>query len=742
MGGCHYYILSLALATAAHGGGILYVDDDAVAEGDGAGWATAYRFLQDALAEAEINGAITRIHVAQGVYTPDRDELNPDGVTDCCTPHGGLGCDNAPCEALVCAALPPCCLIGWDEACAAVAADLCGATCSDPRHATFQLVNAVKLLGGYAGQGAVNPDDLDPVVFVTILSGDLSGNDGPGPFDNNGENAYHVVSGGGVNGSAELEGFTITAGNGNGTPGFPDYDSGGAGMLNNGGSPTINNCIFSGNSADGGGAAMQNREQASPAITACRFVGNVVPGSSGVAGAILNVVQSGPSIDNCVFDSNSAAFGGAIHNTASSHPIITNCVFMNNIADLGGAIRNFESSPAISDCTFTGNAATTAGGAVFNHDSIAMITDCSFIENTAVVGGGAVLNTALSNPTLTGCDFTRNDAEFGGAMRNVPGSPKLIACTFNSNAATAGGGALFNQDGSAPKITECTFIANTAAINGAGIRNLFDASPTIVSCRFVNNTADNNGGGMASEIGCAPTVFNSLFLGNHAGNLGGGVSSGGDTNSTYINCTFKGNSSTFGAGGISTTSNKDGPSVTAVTNSIVWGNTFTQIVDVNGAVTTVRYSDIQGGWNGPGTAILDVDPECDAEGRLTPGSPVIDAGDNTAVPPDTCDLDSDNDVVEPLPLDLDGNPRFADDVCATDTGCPADDAPYVDMGAFEFQGCSCDIDGDDRVGIGDFLALLAAWGPCDDCDDCPADLDGDCAVGITDFLRLLANWGC
>ncbi len=53
-----------------------------------------------------------------------------------------------------------------------------------------------------------------------------------------------------------------------------------------------------------------------------------------------------------------------------------------------------------------------------------------------------------------------------------------------------------------------------------------------------------------------------------------------------------------------------------------------------------------------------------------------------------------------------------------------------------------DVDGDGTVGILDFLALLAAWGPCP--APCPpacfADVDGDCTVGILDFLILLANW--
>ena len=52
--------------------------------------------------------------------------------------------------------------------------------------------------------------------------------------------------------------------------------------------------------------------------------------------------------------------------------------------------------------------------------------------------------------------------------------------------------------------------------------------------------------------------------------------------------------------------------------------------------------------------------------------------------------------------------------------------------------CPWDLDGGGTVGIKDFLALLAAWGPN---PGHPADFDGDGVVGITDFLALLANWG-
>ena len=52
--------------------------------------------------------------------------------------------------------------------------------------------------------------------------------------------------------------------------------------------------------------------------------------------------------------------------------------------------------------------------------------------------------------------------------------------------------------------------------------------------------------------------------------------------------------------------------------------------------------------------------------------------------------------------------------------------------------CPGDLDESGAVGIEDFLAMLAQWGPC---NGCTADIDGDGTVGINDFLTLLAAWG-
>ncbi|MHC4126688.1 MAG: C25 family cysteine peptidase [Planctomycetota bacterium] len=61
--------------------------------------------------------------------------------------------------------------------------------------------------------------------------------------------------------------------------------------------------------------------------------------------------------------------------------------------------------------------------------------------------------------------------------------------------------------------------------------------------------------------------------------------------------------------------------------------------------------------------------------------------------------------------------------------------PNLRLGDPGPPGCPADLNGDDVVGVGDFLLLLAAWGTPD------GDIDGDGDTGVTDFLQLLSQWG-
>ncbi|MCH7798723.1 MAG: hypothetical protein IID28_09820 [Planctomycetes bacterium] len=350
----------------------------------------------------------------------------------------------------------------------------------------------------------------------------------------------------------------------------------------------------------------------------------------------------------------------------------------------------------------------------------------------AVDGGGGMLN-AGSSPTVTNCSFIGNTGAGGGMYNTDNSSPTVTNCTFSGNTATGFGGGMLSEGSSSPTVINCTFSGNTAP-GGGGMANT-NSSPTVTNCAFTGNTA-GNGGGMAND-GASPTVTNCSFIENTASSNGGGMANL-SSNPTVTNCTFSGNSAVRGGGMANLSSNP------TVTNCILWGDSPEEIVASGTPIVT--YSDVQGGW--PGTGNIDADPlfvdPDNGDFRLSPGSPCIDAGNNWGLPQDTTDLDGDGDTRELTPWDLDGNPRFNADPADFDPGCGV--PVVVDMGAYEFQFDPVDevflgdLDGDGIVGIVDFLALLANWGPCEP-GCCLADLDIDGDVGITDFLLLLASWG-
>jgi hypothetical protein len=336
--------------------------------------------------------------------------------------------------------------------------------------------------------------------------------------------------------------------------------------------------------------------------------------------------------------------------------------------------------------------------------------------NTGGLGGG-MLNQG-SSPTVTNCTFAGNQAcpisGGGGGMANLNGSPTVTDCAFTDNLAGLFGGGMVNFN-SSPTVTNCTFGGNTSNNNGGGMSN-GSSSPVLTDCTFTGNTALSGGGGMSNGSGSSPILTNCILHGNTAGEGGGAMHNFGSS-PTLINCTFTRNlDGPVGAGGIF----NDGfnSSVTLVVlNCVFWDNFENQIREVGeNSDTTVLYTNIQSGW--PGLGNIDVLPMFvdldNGDLRLQPASPCIDAGDNTALP-------------KGVLRDLDGNPRFVADVCAGASGTT------VDMGAYEFQGTSCN--------LSDILTLLASWGSCRDCGTCPADFDNDCTVGILDLLILLANWG-
>ena len=575
--------------------GVLFVDDDAIGNNNGSNWVDAYINLQEALSAVAASRGVEEIRVAQGIYRPDR------------------GGGNIPGD----------------------------------KTATFQLMIGVTIKGGFAGISEIDPEIRDVEIYVTVLSGDLNGDDvevadpcelwdEPTRIDN----SYHVVTGAGIDETAIIAGFTIIGGNANTYP-----HSSGGGMYNRYSSPEVTNCTFTGNSAYNGGGM-----------------------SNG---------SSNPTLTNCTFIANYADQGGGTYN-GNSNPILVNCTFIANSADYygGGGMYNFTSNPTLTDCAFIGNATKgyfAEGGGMYNKASNPILTNCTFTGNSAQNGysalGGGMYNRNNSHPTLTNCTFTGNLARDGGGMYNSYSDPALTNCTFSGNLADTCGGGVYNNH-SSPILNNCIFNGNVAnADDGGGMYNYF-CSPTLINCTFIENSANDNGGGIHNKTS-SPTLTHCIFSRNSANN-GGGLHNLDSSSPILTNCIFNGNSANCGGGLYNIYGNHsltnctfsgnvansggglyNGGGTLTFTNCILWGNSDNngrgESGQIYGRKSVVNFSCIEGwtgtleGGNNIGAEPLFADPE-DGDyhlksetGRWDPfgggwikddvTSPCIDAGD-------------------------------------------------------------------------------------------------------------------
>lgn len=291
--------------------------------------------------------------------------------------------------------------------------------------ATFQLKNGVELYGGFAGTERLRRE-RQPTKHLTILSGDLAGDDAQGRYT---DNAYHVVTGSGTDRTAVLDGVVVTGGR---TADAPDRSAYGAGMLNEGGSPTLRRTVFRDNGSMVGGGGMANFDDSRPLIVRCAFLDN--------AGGAMHNDASAPTIRESLFRSNrSMGAGGAMVNRSGSRPTIIATAFAENVAanSDGGALANFDSEVYIHASTFEANEAPRGnGGAILNLESTVRVVNSTFVGNKAGRGGGGALSSARSDVDVVNSTVTHNQAgSIGGGVLNFASDVNLVNTIVGDNQA-------------------------------------------------------------------------------------------------------------------------------------------------------------------------------------------------------------------------------------------------------------------------------------------------------------------
>jgi hypothetical protein len=410
----------------------------------------------------------------------------------------------------------------------------------------------------------------------------------------------------------------------------------------------------------------------------------------------------------------------------------------------GGGMHNLG-SPTISRCLFEYNWAYDQGGGMYNDFGSPKIVDCEFKDNFTRQQGAGLCNIG-GTPTLICCDFTMNKgAKHGGGMYSYLGSATLIKCTFTKNGSTHENGGAMASLASDLCLCDCNFIENEADQDGGAMYNAA-CFMQLYNCSFRKNEAADDGGAIYNFLCPDVNLVNSVFLGNKApAGWGGGIHNDICGLTELINCTFTQNEADEGGGIYNGYSIPLPPiddfnviitgSTLTIRNSILWGDTAVwdgPEISLEESELLINDSILQGGepnifvwgnvsiyeWN----LLMDDPMFADLDGRLSHNSPAIDRGNDSAVPPG-------------VTADLDGLPRFIDDLCYSYS--PWVDN-IVDLGAYEYL--RSDIDESRSVDFEDFGKFASYWRDTD-CGACGgADLTCDQKVDLYDLKNFAEYW--
>jgi hypothetical protein len=343
------------------------------------------------------------------------------------------------------------------------------------------------------------------------------------------------------------------------------------------------------------------------------------------------------TISDCTVSGNSSTLtpapgtaepvGGGIFN--SGMLTVLRCTLTGNSTTapgaLGGGIGN-AGAMTVADSTLSGNSASDGGGI----DTFGMGT----VVNSTLSGnpGGGIINESFSTLTVANSTLSGNSASEGPGGIDNGGTLTVADSTLSTNSGILGGGIL--NDGTLI-VTNSIFSGNSGHLGGGILNNGPGAMATVSDSLFSGNTTDYSGGGIDNEFGETMTVRNSTLFNNSAP-LGGGIENDGTL--TVSDSTLSGNSAS-NAGGI------DNFGTLHAENTILAGNTAFFGPDLAGGLSSLGHNLIGNTDGGSGFAasdLLNVNPLLAPLANyggptptlaLLPGSPAIDAGDNTAAPP-------------------------------------------------------------------------------------------------------------
>lgn|GEM_PF-2901146 len=152
------------------------------------------------------------------------------------------------------------------------------------------------------------------------------------------------------------------------------------------------------------------------------------------------------TVNDCIFTNNTAGAGGAIYTDLGSLTL-NNCVLDGNTANGdGGGLYNFGSTVALNNSRVDSNNSEAGfGGGIFNCGDGTMTIEATTVSGNSSERGAGIFNEAgLTSAQITNSTISSNDANDGGGIYNG-GTLKVINSTISGNTALTNGGGIYND---------------------------------------------------------------------------------------------------------------------------------------------------------------------------------------------------------------------------------------------------------------------------------------------------------
>lgn len=239
----------------------------------------------------------------------------------------------------------------------------------------------------------------------------------------------------------------------------------------------------------------------------------ITGGGNVVNGGGIECNGTSPTIIDCVITGNVAQDAAGIFCRAGAAPAITNCLIENNVASGSGAgiLVNLGSSPLITNCEIIGNSANanqtgrgvstgygSGGGGFYSLDSDPTLVNCRIEQNVAFRGAGLF---CTGGGEFIGCQIVGNSANLNSSSTRGGGvysyGSRFVECLITGNTSTLGGGMYL---GGATLIEDCVIQGNNAQ-DGGGIYGSPSGGPIVMGTAICANTPNQISGLWSDEGG-------------------------------------------------------------------------------------------------------------------------------------------------------------------------------------------------------------------------------------------------